>query len=90
MSGPYVNDDGDIWIERGSARWPAIQREAREAADEMGDYANDDMRIVYAGLVSGVRVTDEHEEPCSIMDPDDPLCTCCRTITAHHFRTVER
>jgi hypothetical protein len=94
MSGPYVNDDGDIWIERKSAPWPVIQHEARLMADEMdwGSYFLSDTTLVYEGIVEDVRVSDEHEAACERY-PDDPEwapCTCCRTIVAHHFRVVER
>ena len=89
----YISEDGDIWIERGVAPWPRIQAEARSIADEMGDYWSYDRTVMrYVGVEEGVRVSDENEAPCSEY-PDDPEwkpCECCRTITAHHFRAVER
>lgn len=88
MSGPYVNDDGDIWIERGSAPWPAIQHEAREMADVLSGWPSD-TRLVYDGIDLAIRVSDENEAPCELWS-DDPPCACCRTIDAHHFRAVER
>ncbi len=97
MSGPYVSDNGDIWIERGSAPWPAILAEARSMADEILDYYPSGV-LRYDGIQSNVRVSDEHEyphgedleEPEEALDREMEVCNgCCRTITAHHFRAVE-
>jgi hypothetical protein len=79
----YVNEDGDVWVERGSAPWPAIQREAAAMVRQMGDW---DSVSRYEGIDRYVRVSDEREMPC--MDEED--CKgCCRTIVAHHFRVVD-
>jgi hypothetical protein len=92
---PYTNDDGDIWIERGIAPWPAVQREASLIAREVGDY---DSIAKYIGIEKGVRVSDEHEyphdeemeDPQEAADRDMPVCDgCCRTIEAYHFQSVE-
>lgn len=100
MKGPYVNDEGDIWIERGSAPWPRVLREARSMADEILDtYPNGILR--YEGIDHGVRVSDNHEtdgvhgddDGCADsqdMDYNDPaFVPCCRTVVAYHFRAVE-
>jgi hypothetical protein len=29
MSGPFVNDDGDVWVERGVVPWSKAWAEAR-------------------------------------------------------------
>ena len=88
MRGPYVNEEGDIWIERGSAPWPRIQREARSMATEVLDfYPNGILR--YEGIETDVRVSDTREAPHMF---DEDRCEedgCCRTIVAHHFRAVE-
>lgn len=96
MNGPYVNDDGDIWIERGSTTWPRAQREAAVTARDIGDYYSVSR---YEGIDLDVRVSDEHEyahgddDACADsqdMDYDDPNFTpCCRTVAAYHFRSVE-
>lgn len=86
MRGPYVNDEGDIWIERGSAPWPKVQREARAMADELIDvrpYAI----LRYEGIEQDVRVSDEHEAPA--MAGEEGHEACCRVIDAYHFRAVE-
>jgi hypothetical protein len=92
---PYVNDDGDVWIERGVAPWPVIRHWGRIMAIELGGDLSE-----YVGIEFDVRVSDEHE----YSHGDDDGCAdsrdttikapgfvaCCRTITAHHFRAVER
>lgn len=98
MRGPYVNEEGEVWIERGSARWPAIQREARNILDEMGYDLDYVMR--YEGIVKDARVSDENEFPhlddvgCIEAQGEDydasTFVPCCRTIEAHNFRAVER
>jgi hypothetical protein len=100
MTGPYVNDEGDIWIERGSAAWPRIVREARWMADELLDVYPNGI-LLYEGIDPDVRVSDNHEaggvhgddHGCADWqekDRNDPAFEpCCRTIIAHHFRAVE-
>jgi hypothetical protein len=84
MTGPYVNEDGEIWIERGSVSWPA----ARHAAADMARWLGDDRSVaIYEGIERHVRVSDEREEPH--MEAAD-CAGCCRTIDAYSFRTVER
>lgn len=92
----YMNDDGDIWIERGSGTWPQIQREARATLDMIDEPEHS---MVYLGLEKDVRVSDVHE----YVHYDDDGCAdaqdvslearelpvfepCCRTVEAHHFR----
>jgi hypothetical protein len=98
---PYVNEDGEVWIERGSAAWPKIQHEAYSMLDEMGWGPWDGYRREYVGIEEGVRVSDQHEyshgddDGCAdsqnVEDSEAPgFVPCCRTITAHHFRGVER
>jgi len=87
MGGPYVNEDGDIWIEKGSRPWPRVLYEARGIVDEqLGPYPQGILR--YEGIDDGVRVSDERESP----HWDDEDCgedRCCRTVVAYHFRAVE-
>jgi hypothetical protein len=104
MNGPYVNEDGDVWIERGSAPWPRIQREARYMLDELGCGPSDGFVIEYLGIETGVNVSDEHEYPhhdppdgcrdsLDLEDGEEPppgWQPCCRVIEAHHFRGDER
>ncbi|HEX5016486.1 MAG TPA: hypothetical protein VFX15_02740 [Actinomycetes bacterium] len=100
MNGPYVNGDGDVWIERGTAPWPRIQREAFNVLYEMGWGRADGYSMEYQGAEKDVRVSDEHEYPhgdddgCADYqgkDYNDPgFEPCCRSIEAHHFRGVER
>jgi hypothetical protein len=84
--GPYVNDSGDIWIERGAMPWPKVLLEARWMADEILDYYPSGV-LRYDGIEEGVRVSDEYEQPH--MDEESCKEGCCRTITAYHFRAVE-
>ncbi len=103
MKGPYVSEDGDVWIERGSAPWPRIQREGYAMLDEMGWGVADGYRREYVGIETDVRVSDNNE--AGAIHGDDDACAdasdvdldnppegwepCCRTVTAHHFRGVE-
>lgn len=92
MTGPYINEDGDIWIERGSAPWPAIQHEARQMADEMdGAWTRGSTALRYLGISPAIRVSDHEEYPCTDADGNFRLdCPQCRTIAAHHFRWEEK
>lgn len=87
MSGPYVNEEGDIWIEKGIMPWPRVLSEARWMVDEqLGPYPQGILR--YEGVQDGVRVSDVRE----YVHYDDEDCgdeKCCRTVTAYHFRAVE-
>lgn len=91
MSGPqtyvpvYVNDDGDMWIERGVVPWPRVLHEAADMARTIGE---PDSVALYEGIVEDVRVSDERE--CPHMDDDG--CggeECCRTISAYAFHSAE-
>lgn len=84
MSGPYLNEDGDVWVERGSVPWPKALREAWSVVDTGWTWA--DVGLAYEGIQRGVLVSDENEMPCE----DAPACKCCRLIDAYHFRQVER
>lgn len=94
----YINEDGDLWIERGVAPWPAIQHEAAAMAAEISDSG----KVRYEGIQVDVRVSDNNE--ASMVHGDDDGCAdsqfggdpapdgwepCCRTVEAHHFRAVE-
>lgn len=101
MKGPYVNEDGDLWIERGSCSWNEAQREAKGYL--VGEFSAD--AIEYVGAESGVRVSDENEyvhwdeEDCREIAEDGlpegeelpaDWRPCCRTVEAWHFRAVIR
>jgi hypothetical protein len=93
MSGPYVNDDGDIWVERGAVPWPKARVEARSVIDWMYWATSD--RLVYEGIDRHILVSDGNEAPCESAYEADrrgeaPRCDCCRVIDAYHFRTEER
>lgn len=97
MNGPYVSDNGDVWIERFDVPWPRAQAEARSYLSEMGW---EDEPMDFVGVEQEVRVSDEHE----YVHGDDDGCAdsqdttieapgfvaCCRTIAAYHFRGRER
>lgn len=84
VTGPYVNEEGDIWIERGSVPWPQARREAWSVTDTGWTWA--EVGLVYEGIDHGILVSDENEAPCE----NAPDCMCCRRIDAYHFRTIER
>lgn len=85
----YVNDDGDVWVERGSVPWPQARRAALEACDTGWTWA--EVGLVYEGKQDGVLVSDEHEMPCeTARETNPPECSCCRRIDAYHWRQVER
>jgi hypothetical protein len=92
MSGPYVNDDGDVWVERGAVRWPkAVWAEARIGLD----YWDFDGRLIYDGIERHVLVSDEQESAClsaqeAVDEGRAPTCGCCRVIDAYHFHGEER
>jgi hypothetical protein len=92
MSGPYVNDDGDVWVERGPVRWPTeVWMQAREGLD----YWDTDDRLVYDGIQHDVLVSDKEEAACSsaheaVAEGRPPTCGCCRVIDAYHFHGEER
>lgn len=93
MSGPYVNDDGDIWVERGSVPWPRARHEAWNVADTGWTWAA--VGLVYEGIQHDVLVSDGHEMPCEAAYEAKqrgvaPTCGCCRLIQAYHFRTAEQ
>jgi hypothetical protein len=93
----YVNDEGDVWIPKGSGPWPKILREARGMLDMIADPGP----MEYLG-VTEVRVSDEHD--ADGLHHDDDGCAdsqdtrleapgfvpCCRTEQGHHFRAKER
>lgn len=84
MSGPYLNEDGDIWVERGVVPWSQARREALSVVDTGWTWA--EVGLAYEGIQKSVLVSDENEAPCE----NAPDCRCCRYITAYHFRQVER
>lgn len=97
MRGPYINEDGDLWIERGTAPWPKV----RQAACWMADEISDSGKVRYVGIEKDVRVSDNNEagsvhgddDGCADsqgVDYDDPgFEPCCRTVEAYHFQAVE-
>ena len=91
MSGPYVNDDGDVWVERGSVPWPQARREAAEAlVGFVGPAA-----LVYDGIELRVLVSDREEQPCESAweaerEGRSPTCGCCRVIDAYSFHWEDR
>ena len=92
MSGPYVNEDGDVWVERGSVPWPKARREAWSVVDTGWTWAT--VGLAYDGIEHNVLVTDEYEMPCEAASEakqrgEAPTCGCCRLIDAYHFRQVE-
>lgn len=96
MNGPYINEDGDMWYERGSATWPRIRSAASGDA-----WMVTDGKMEYVGIEKDVRVSDNHE--AGGVHGDDDGCAdsqgkefedpsfepCCRTIEAYHFRASE-
>lgn len=84
MGGPYVNDNGDVWVERGSVPWPKARSEAWSVVDTGWSWA--DIGLAYMGIARDVLVSDQHEAPCEAA----PDCGCCRRIDAYHFQQVER
>lgn len=84
MNGPYINDDGDVWVERGVVAWKDARREAWSVAGT--DWTWADVGMAYLGIDRGILVSDENEMPCE----NAPDCGCCRRIDAYHFRTIER
>ena len=92
MSGPYVNDDGDVWVERGSVPWPRARREAWSVVDSGWTWAA--VGLAYEGIDRAILVSDEEEAPCESAYEahgrgEAPPCGCCRVIDAYHFRQVE-
>lgn len=92
MRGPYVNDDGDFWLERDGTPWPKILKEAASWARELGD----PMSVMrYDGIQHDVRVSDELEyvhmddDGCADSqgkESDDPdFEPCCRSTTCYAF-----
>jgi hypothetical protein len=86
VNGPYVSNEGDVWIERGDAPWPRIQRAARMILDEMG-YDEPGYPMRYEGIEQGVRVSDNNE--ADGVHAEETGCDCCRTVVAHHFRAED-
>lgn len=89
MSGPYVNDSGDVWVERGMVKWKDAYR---EASSTIGDPW---FKVEYVGIVRDVLVADHEEAPCEAASEahvrgEAPTCKCCRTIEAYHFRQADR
>ena len=97
MNGPYVNEDGDFWLERDGTPWPRILAEAASWAHQMGDW---DSVMRYDGIQKDVRVSDEleyvHGDDDGCADAqgttiDDPGFTpCCRTTTCYAFHVGSR
>ena len=93
MNGPYVSEDGDVWFERGDTSWNEARKQAKWYIDGWD-------RIVYVGIETGVRVSDELEyvhgddDACADAqgaDFDSPeFAPCCRDIEAYHFRGEDR
>ena len=98
--GPYTNQDGEIWIERGDGSWNQAQREAKYTLEEMGYDRVEGYVIRYAGISQKIRVTDEHEwahgddDGCADYqgkELDDPTFEpCCREIEAWHWYAEAR
>lgn len=98
MKGPYVNEDGDLWIERGDVSWNRAQHEARGYL--VGEMEADAIR--YVGKENDTRVSDEieyvHMDDDGCADADDVDLAnppkgwkpCCRTANTYHFEAVYR